>query len=353
MINRLLLLVLILQTIFYSCSSNSSDDNNIVENLKLNTNQLTISIGEKKVLTIDEAPSTNERLVWDSNNKRVATVFMGTVTAHQSGTATITATIGDLTAECIISVPERTYELVWSDEFEGTELNTENWTYETGNGNSGWGNNENQYYTNRPENIRVENGLLTIEARKEDYVKGYEYTSARIKTANKQDFAYGKIEARLKVPKGKGTWSAFWMLGYGSWPRAGEIDIMEHVGYEPKTLHCALHTRNRNGLRGNNFKGNQELIEDPSDKFHIVTMEWVERELLGNDRIHIYIDGKKTKTYAETAQLQDSGDWPFNDQFYFILNLAIGGNWGAVQGIDDTMFDKPVLYQIDYIRVYQ
>jgi beta-glucanase (GH16 family) len=353
MINRLLLLVLISQIIFYSCSSNSSDDNNIVENLKLNTNQLTISIGEEEALNIVEAPSTDDILVWTSSDKKVATVFSGTVTAHQSGTATITATFGDLTAECIITVPERTYELVWSDDFDGTELNTDNWTYEIGNGNYGWGNNEAQYYTDRPENIRVEDGLLTIEARKENYKEGYQYTSARIKTANKQDFAYGKIEARLKVPKGRGTWSAFWMLGYGSWPRAGEIDMMEHVGYEPKTLHCALHTRNKNGLNGSNFRGNQQLTENASDNFHIVTMEWVEKELLGNDRISIFIDGVRTKTFGENAQLQDSGDWPFNDQFYFILNLAIGGDWGGVRGIDDTMFDNPVLYQIDYIKVYQ
>ena len=180
-----------------------------------------------------------------------------------------------------------------------------------------------------------------------------QYTSARIITKDKQDFKYGKIEARLQVPKGRGTWPAFWMLGYGRWPQAGEIDMMEYVGYDPNTFHCALHTANKNGMNGRNQKGHMAFDEDVANDFHTITMEWVENEFMGFDRIHIYIDGVKSHTFAETAQLRDSGDWPFNDNFFFILNLAIGGSWGGALGVDDAMFDSPVLFKVDYVRVYQ
>lgn len=343
------LLAIILLVHFFLCSC--SDDSESAVYLKLSSNELTMEVGEKQTLSILEAPNNGETLVWSSSNATVATVFQGVVTALQSGTATITATLGNLTDSCVITIPERVYTLVWSDEFDGSALNTDNWTYETGTGSSGWGNNEAEYYTSRSENIRVEDGLLVIEAKKEDY-EGSSYTSARIKTAKKQTFTYGKMEARLKVPAGAGTWPAYWMLGSeGSWPECGEIDIMEHVGKEPYNLYCALHTENKNGMYGNNVSAYQALTDSAANDFHIVAMEWVENELNGYDRIHIYIDGVKTTTFGETAQLQASGDWPFNQPFYFILNLAIGGNWGGT--IDDTMFDHQVLYQIDYIRVYQ
>ena len=347
---KILFLLVLLQGVALSCSKNN--DGSSDEALVLNKSEMTLNFGEEETLTVVKAPGSNETLIWETDNKEVATVFHGIVTAQQSGTATITATFGAFTAECVVTVNERTYQMVWSDEFDGTELDTDMWTYEIGNGNWGWGNGEEQYYTDRKENVRVENGMLTIEARKEEF-GGRPYTSARIITKNKKDFTYGKIEARIKVPSGRGTWPAFWMLGYGSWPRAGEIDIMEHVGYDPKTFHTALHTKNKNGTNGQNFSGHKTFDDNVADEFHTITMEWVEEEFLGFDRIHIYVDGVKTKTFGETAQLQDSGDWPFNDDFFFILNLAIGGQWGGAQGIDDSMFDVPVLYQIDYLRVYQ
>lgn len=352
--HKFLLLIVLFQFTFYSCSSNNSsdDDNSIAVNLELSKSELKMNVREDATLTVVKAPSSNKTLVWTTSDKAVATVFHGVITAQQSGTAVITATLGTHTAHCTVTVAERTYKLVWSDEFEGTTLNMDNWSYETGTGSWGWGNNEKQYYTDRPENIRVGNGLLTIEARKENY-EGMEYTSARIKTANKKDFAYGKIEARLKVPAGRGTWSAFWMLGYGSWPRVGEIDIMEQVGYEPKIFHTALHTKDKNGMNGKNFTGSQTLTENASDKFHIITMEWVEKEISGYDRIRIYIDGVETTTFGETPPLRDSDNWPFNKKFFFILNFAIGGNWGGIQGIDETIFQNPVLYEVDYVRVYQ
>lgn len=349
---KFILLITILQSLFYSCSESSTDNGGTVSivDLVLSDSELTMKVGDEVIVTVTDAPAVNETLVWTSDTEDVATVFNGIITARQSGTAIITASLGEFTATTTVTVAERTYQLVWSDEFDGTELNTDNWNYEV-NGNGG-GNNELQYYTDRPENIRVEEGRLIIEAKKEAY-ENRNYTSARITSSLKQDFAYGKMEARLKVPKGVGTWPAFWMLGYGSWPRAGEIDIMEHVGYDPTVFHTALHTRNKNGLNGQNFHAEQDLNEDVADEFHTITMEWVEEELYGYDRIHIYVDGVQTKTFGETAQLQETGDWPFNDNFYFILNLAIGGNWGGSQGVDDSMFDVPVLFEVDYIRVYQ
>lgn len=355
---NILILIILFQFSFYSCSSSSDSDNDqgpgvVEQNLELNKSTLNLNFGETGTITVTKAPNSSETLVWSTSDKFVATVFNGVVTAQGSGTAVITATMGTKTATCTVTIAPRTYHLVWSDEFEGTTLNTDNWTIEKGG--SGWGNNEKQYYTDRPENIRVANGLLTIEARKENY-ENNSYTSARIKSANKKDFAYGKIEARIKLPKAaKGTWPAFWMLGYGSWPSAGEIDIMEYVGYDPNRFHCAAHTKNKNGLNGQNFKGSQ-VVENATADFHIISMEWVKAEVLGYDRIHMYIDGKETATFGETGPLRDSGDWPFNKNFYFILNFAIGGNWGGAQGIDDTMFadpNNPVLYQVDYVRVYQ
>ncbi len=330
-----------------SCSSNTSST---PQSLKLEKNEITLRVGEKADIRITQSPSSSAPVVWDSSDKSVATVFFGEVTALKQGSSNITVTVGDESATCKVIVPERTYQLVWADEFEGDQLNLDNWTYEV-NGNGG-GNAELQYYTDRPENIRVADGLLTLEARKEDYL-GKKYTSARIITKDKQDFKYGKVEARLKVPSGRGTWPALWMLGYGSWPDAGEIDIMEHVGYEPNIFHTALHTKNKNGMNGKNFKASQTLDQACADDFHIITMEWIENDFMGMDAIKIYVDGKLTTTFAETKQIADTGDWPFNDNFFFIINLAIGGNWGGAQGVDDSIFDNPILYQIDYVRVYQ
>ncbi|NME68123.1 family 16 glycosylhydrolase [Flammeovirga aprica] len=346
---RILLLLITLS--FYACvADNPSVVGGETKTLQLSHDALTISVDQSEKITILSAPQSGEEVVWTSDDENIATVFHGLVTAHQSGTTTISVVMGDEVATCTVTVPEREYKMVWQDEFDGNTLNLDNWTYEV-NGNGG-GNQELQYYTDRIENIRVQDGKLIIEARKEEY-EGKGYTSARIVTKNKRDFRYGKVEARLKVPSGRGTWPAFWMLGYGRWPDAGEIDIMEHVGYQPNVFHCALHTKNKNGLNGQNQHAEQNFDYAVADQFHTITMEWVENEFMGFDRIHIYVDGKLIKTFAETTQLQDAGDWPFNDKFFIILNLAIGGSWGGVQGVDDSMFDTPVLYEVDYVRVYQ
>jgi len=236
------------------------------------------------------------------------------------------------------------YQLVWSDEFdyEGTP-DTSKWNYDFGG--HGWGNNELQYYTSRLENVRVGEGVLTIEAIKE-YFQGTNYTSTRIISKNKGDWLYAKIEVRAKLPSGRGTWPAIWMLPtdweYGDWPRSGEIDIMEHVGYEQGTVHGTVHTEAYNHSIGTQV-GDQLLISDCSDEFHVYWIEWT------TDIIDFYIDDIKYFTFLNTGQ--DYTKWPFDKRFHLLMNIAVGGSWGGAQGVDDGIF--PQTMEIDYVRVYQ
>ena len=235
-------------------------------------------------------------------------------------------------------------QLVWSDEFDSESLNTEFWNYDIGNGAGGWGNNELQYYTNRPENISIENGILMITARKELY-NGYNYTSARIHSRNKAYWRYGRIEMRAKLPKGRGTWPAFWMLPqkqiYGSnyWPDNGEIDIMEYVGYQPGIVHGSVHTNKNYG--GNSITRTITYAGVEND-FHIFAIEW------SPDMIKFYVDNYYYGNYYRSNR--DWHYWPFDQNFFLLLNFAVGGNWGGAQGVDETIF--PQTYQIDYVRVY-
>lgn len=242
------------------------------------------------------------------------------------------------------AIPSTGQTLVWSDEFDGDALNTSYWNYDLGNGASGWGNNELEYYTSRPENIKVENGKLIITARNESY-SGYNYTSARIHTKNKAYWKYGRIEMKAKLPKGKGTWPAFWMLPqqqlYGSnyWPDNGEIDIMEYVGYQPGFIYGSVHTHQNYG--GNSVTGHIEY-SGVEDDFHVYAIEWTE------DNIKYYVDSYYYTHYYRPVDQWNY--WPFNQNFFILLNFAVGGNWGGAQGVDNTIF--PQTYEIDYVRVY-
>jgi beta-glucanase (GH16 family) len=236
-------------------------------------------------------------------------------------------------------------KLVWADEFNQNGLpDTTKWSYETGN--SGWGNNELEFYTSkRPENARVENGSLIIEARKEEY-NGARYTSARMLTKNKGDWKYGRIEVKAKLPKGKGMWPAIWMLptdwAYGGWPHSGEIDIMENVGYIPDTVYGSVHTGAFNHVQGTQkTKGIQ--LPDLSSAFHVYAIDWNENE------ISFYVDNKRY--FAFTNDKQGSEHWPFDKRFHLLLNIAVGGNWGGKFGVDDSVF--PQRMEVDYVRVYQ
>lgn len=239
-----------------------------------------------------------------------------------------------------IVVPEG-WELVWHDEFDGDEINEENWTYDIGAG--GWGNGESQYYTDRPENARIEDGFLVIEARQERFMDSY-YTSARLKSQGLQEFQYGRIEARLRVPVGRGLWPAFWMLGSNfsevGWPNSGEIDIMEYIGREPDLIFGTIHGPGYSGALGLSHWNRQDY--DIADEFHTYGIEWDE------DQITWFYDGEEYGSYSRS----DVGerDWPFDQPFFFILNLALGGTLPGPIGLD-TVF--PSQYLVDYVRVFQ
>jgi beta-glucanase (GH16 family) len=233
------------------------------------------------------------------------------------------------------------WKLVWHDEFDGTEIDTANWTYDIGAG--GWGNGEAQYYTSRPENARVENGMLVIDARQEKYQDSY-YTSARLKTQGLQSFQYGRIEARLRVPSGDGMWPAFWMLGSTfdgtNWPDCGEVDIMEYVGREPDLIIGTLHGPGYSGASGLSQWNRQEYAI--ADDFHTYAIEWKPGQ------IDWFYDGAKyhTVTPADLSGRQ----WVFDQPFFIILNLALGGTLGGPIGLD-TVF--PAQFYVDYVRVYE
>ncbi len=235
-------------------------------------------------------------------------------------------------------------ELVWSDEFDGDAVNPDNWTFETGAG--GWGNNELQNYTDG-NNAQVENGILTITAKKVDEnQQPGSYTSTRMITNGNKEFTYGKMEIRAKLPSGRGIWPAIWMLGanIGSvgWPACGEIDIMEYVGYEPNTVHATVHT---SAGYGGNGDGSSKTLETAEEEFHIYGLIWTEKELI------FYTDTPDNVTHKYSPSNKTVENWPFDKPHFFILNVAVGGNWGGAQGIDNSIF--PQTMEVDYVRVYQ
>lgn len=287
---------------------------------------------------------------WTSSNEQVATVDeSGIVTALSPGIAYIVLSTGGETVQTLVSVLHHwsEYELVWSDEFNDAELDENTWTIQTGIGNNGWGNNEKQYYTNRKENIRIEDGCLVIEARKENY-ENSQYTSARIMSKDKKDFLYGKIEARISLPSGGGLWPAFWMLGYGQWPNAGEIDIMEYVGNVPNRILGTLHTtKDRDGTHSSRAYTGLTNIEN---NFHTYGIEWTQEENKGKDVIRFYVDDEVYSEQVESI-IDDRSYWPFNQPEYIIINMAVGGNLGG--NINDAIWQEQRLMKVDWVRVYQ
>ena len=236
-------------------------------------------------------------------------------------------------------------KLVWADEFNRDGLpDSTKWGYDKGN--HGWGNNELQYYThNRLQNSRVEKGMLVIEAVKENYDSS-RYTSARLLTKNKGDWKYGRVEVRAKLPKGRGIWPAIWMLPtkweYGGWPRSGEIDIMEFVGYLPDSVYGTVHTKAFNHTIGTQSSGSLYRT-DLSEAFHVYSMEWTA------DKISFFIDGVLLHDFANNKAGIDA--WPFDKEFHLLLDVAVGGNWGGKMGVDNAIFPQRML--VDYVRVYQ
>jgi len=239
---------------------------------------------------------------------------------------------------CVVQAQKR--KLVWEEDFKSATLDESVWNFELGNGCPnicGWGNNEREFYTK--ENHKLVNGNLVITAKKD----GDKYTSTRITTKGKKQFQYGRIEARAKLPVGKGIWPAFWMLGSNidkaGWPKSGEIDILEYIGKEPHTVYTTLHTQEHHGDHASSKKTNFPTIENG---FHVYAVEWTK------DKMDFYVDDQLVYTFSPDPKTE--GSWPFNQPFYIIVNMAVGGNFGGPE-VDDNIF--PQEYTIDYVRVYQ
>jgi len=254
------------------------------------------------------------------------------------------------------------WKLVWQDEFDYSgKPDPAKWTYDYGF----IANQEKQYYTDSLKNARVEKGHLIIEAHKEplankDFenpeVKNWakykaeidsaQYSSARIKTEGLAAWQYGRIEVSAKLPKGRGMWPAIWMLGENrkkiGWPESGEIDIMEHVGYDNDTIHGTIHTKAYNHMKGTQ-KGKKIFIDEPNDAFHVFALEW------SPEKMDFMLDGV-IYNHIENEH-KTTAEWPFDQKFYLILNVAVGGMWGGRQGIDESIFPQHML--VDYVRVYQ
>ena len=256
--------------------------------------------------------------------------------------------------------PEGSWELVWSDEFDGEELDADNWSPNI------WParkvNDEDQAYTSREKNIRLEDGMLILEAHKEDY-EGAAYTSGRVHSSGKGDFLYGRFEVRAKLPYGKGTWPAIWMLPSdpykyattcedgedwqgsstcNAWPNSGEIDIMEHVGYQMGHVHGTVHNEAYYWAKWEQRKG-RILIDDVDEAFHVYALEWTP------ERIDIFVDDTHYFTYVNEGTGWNV--WPYDHAYNLILNVAVGGAWGrSGGGIDDSIFPQRML--VDYARVY-
>lgn len=235
------------------------------------------------------------------------------------------------------------WDLVWADEFsqaDGTSPDSAKWGYDIGGG--GWGNNEWQYYTDRTNNVRIEDDQLIIEAHEESF-EGRDYTSARLLTKNKWTWTYGRMEARIKVAYGQGIWPAFWMLGDNintvGWPNCGELDIMEHIGRDPSTVYGTIHGPGYSG--GGGVGGSTVNRDELADDFHVFAMEWE------TNIIRWYIDGFNYFT-ASPASIGGS-TWVFDHPHFFLLNLAVGGNW---PGYPDETTVFPQQLRVDYVRVY-
>ncbi|AKC87778.1 glycoside hydrolase family 16 protein [Pseudoxanthomonas suwonensis] len=232
----------------------------------------------------------------------------------------------------------------WQDEFDYQGLpDPAKWGYDIGG--KGWGNNELQHYTNRLANAFVEDGVLTIVARRFKKAGKNTYTSARLVSRGKGDFQYGRIEFRARLPVGRGTWGALWMLPtesrYGHWPRSGEIDIMEHVGHDPGQVHVTVHTQAYNHMVKTQ-RGTQTHVRDASTQFHLYRVDWTP------DWIRGYIDDAPVFEFANEGTGPDA--WPFDQPFHLLMNLAVGGDWGGAEGVDEAAF--PAWMEVDYVRVY-
>lgn len=251
--------------------------------------------------------------------------------------------------------PPHEWKLTWSDEFDGLDGSAPDptkWNYDQGWGEQGWGNNELETYTNRLDNAYLQGGNLVIEAKQETYTNPADgitkdYTSARLKTEGLFAQAYGRFEARLKVPYGQGMWPAFWLLGNNivsvGWPTCGEIDVMENIGREPSTVYGSIHAPSSSGTNSHSAAYTLPSGQHFSDDFHVFALEW------DATQVRFYVDGHLYQT-VHKSDVTAGGQWVFDLPFFIILNVAVGGSW---PGSPDATTVFPQQMLVDYVRVYQ
>jgi beta-glucanase (GH16 family) len=250
-------------------------------------------------------------------------------------------------------MPAHSPVLAWSDEFNGEALDRSKWSFDTSRNKQGWYNGELQYYAGgRPENLRLENGVLIIEARKDSEALrrfgdwgGQQYSSAKITTQGKKSFRYGFVEVSAKLPCSVGTWPGIWMMPAGNypWPDGGEIDIMEQVGSQPHVSHATVHTKLFNHVI-HTGRGAEYAVPTSCEAFHRYQLDWTPQAITIGVDDHAYMR-------VRNNQPGGKGAWPFDTPFYILLNLALGGNWAAPHGMDDKAL--PQRFEVDYVRVWQ
>ena len=282
--------------------------------------------------------------------KKFCNLIVGTlVTTMMSNIVTINNAYADDNID-LMKETNKNWNLVWEDNFDGDSLNMEDWNYETHE--PGWVNNELQEYTDSTDNIYVKDGELVLKAIKDETEDGVKYTSGKVTTQNKRDYKYGRFEARLKVPEGQGLWPAFWMMPtdenlYGSWPRCGEIDIMEVLGHEPEKAYGTIHYGNPHREQQGTY-----ILDGTTfaDDYHVFSVEWEPSEM------RFYIDGNLYHTVNDWYTKQEGDDEktypaPFDQPFYLQFNLAVGGNWPG--NPDETTDFENAELKVDYVKVYQ
>ncbi|MFN0081186.1 MAG: family 16 glycosylhydrolase [Ferruginibacter sp.] len=339
--SRLILLLAFSTAVFFSCkkSSTATTDGTPPANLVVNAIVSTDNSGN---VSFTAAANNSVSFEYDFGNGIFQTVPSGTVTYKYPASGTYTVNViaksssGQTISKSVTITVNVLLSLLWSEEFNTAGApDASKWGYDLGAG--GWGNNELQFYTNRVDNVTVSGGTLKITAKREAY-SGSPFTSARMLTKNKFSFKYGKLECSVKLPAGGGTWPAIWMLGNNintvPWPGCGEIDIMEHIGNQLNKIFATLHHPGHSGANGD---GSTTVIANATTSFHKYGMEW------NAATIKFFVDDVPFYTFANTTAL------PFNQNFFILLDVAMGGTFG---GTVDPAFTSAAM-EIDYIRVYQ
>ncbi|MDE3254153.1 MAG: family 16 glycosylhydrolase [Bacteroidota bacterium] len=334
----------ILASLGFSCSKKTDGSGSAASTAPSNLT-LTGTVRPDSSGNVDFAAHATNAAVYtfDFGNSVTQVSATGTLTYKYpvSGVYTVTVVAksasGQTLSQSITLSVSVVLKLVWSDEFDAAGApDPSKWGYDLGTGN-GWGNNELEYYTNRSDNVTVSGGTLQIIAKRENY-NGSAFTSARLLTKGKYSFKYGRIDVRAKLPEGVGTWPAIWMLGdniaTAGWPACGEVDIMEHVGKRLNVIYGTLHHPGHSGANGD---GSTTTVSTATSAFHIYSTEW------NANTIRFLVDGSPFYTFSNNSSL------PFNQSFFIILNIAMGGDFG---GAVDPAFTSGTM-EVDYVRVYQ